>query len=213
MDTISALFSKQANLTPEGIALIFENEKLTYQQLEERSNQLAHYLINNGVAKEELIPICLNRSMEMIVGILGILKAGCAYVPIDPEYPRERIIYILKDTRSKIIITNEENNKLISSLAQEIETISIDSNWDAITKMPTSLPEVDLQPDNLAYIIYTSGSTGTPKGVMIEHHNVCDFIVGQTELYQINEADNILQFLNICFDASVEQIFLALLPK
>ncbi|WP_113651832.1 polyketide synthase [Pedobacter namyangjuensis] len=211
MDTISALFSKQANLTPEGIALIFENEKLTYQQLEERSNQLAHYLINNGVTKEELIPICLNRSMEMIVGILGILKAGCAYVPIDPEYPRERITYILKDTRSKIIITNEENNKLISSLAQEIEIISIDSNWDAITKMPTSLPEVDLQPDNLAYIIYTSGSTGTPKGVMIEHHNVVRLFFNEAPLYNFNENDVWPLFHSFCFDVSVWEMYGCLL--
>lgn len=211
MNTISALFSKQANLTPDGIALVFENKELTYQQLEERSNQLANYLISSGVAKEDLIPICLNRSMEMIIGILGILKAGCAYVPIDPSYPKERIEYILDDTNCRFMLSNSKNSALLTEFSADAILVSIDTSWNEIAKMDISPIAFEIQPSNLAYIIYTSGSTGNPKGVMIENHSVCKYIIGQTKFFNVNSTDNILQFSNICFDASVEQIFLALL--
>ncbi|RZL55926.1 MAG: non-ribosomal peptide synthetase, partial [Pedobacter sp.] len=175
MNTISALFSKQANLTPDGIALVFENKELTYQQLEERSNQLANYLISSGVAKEDLIPICLNRSMEMIIGILGVLKAGCAYVPIDPSYPKERIKYILDDTNCRFILSNSKNSALLTEFSADAILVSIDTSWNEIAKMDISPIAFEIQPSNLAYIIYTSGSTGNPKGVMIENHSVCKY--------------------------------------
>ncbi|RZL50966.1 MAG: amino acid adenylation domain-containing protein [Pedobacter sp.] len=210
MNTISALFSKQANLTPDGIALVFEEQLLTYQQLDERSNQLAHHLINKGVKQEDLIPICLNRSIEMIVGILGIIKAGAAYVPIDPTYPAERIKYILDDTNSHFAISNGLHLQHLTPLFKSLNLISIDEILSE-NNLSNSAPDIVLLPTNLAYIIYTSGSTGNPKGVMIEHNAVCGFIKSQTQYFNINVSDKILQFSNISFDASVEQIFLALL--
>jgi amino acid adenylation domain-containing protein len=206
MYIISDLFSKQASQTPSNVAVLLESQQLTYQELDEKSNQLAHYLIKLGIQKESLLPICINRSVEMIVGILGILKAGGAYVPIDPNYPTNRKEYILKDVNAKLVLSNESSCKDLSH-----ELTIIDVNSPAIADESILAPNQPLDPNCLAYIIYTSGSTGNPKGVMIEHHAVCKYISSQTRLFSIHSDDQILQFSNFCFDASVEQIFLALL--
>ncbi|RZK14361.1 MAG: amino acid adenylation domain-containing protein, partial [Flavobacterium sp.] len=211
MNTISALFSKQANSTPKNIALVIDDQYLTYHELEIRSNQLAHYLIEKGVTTEDLIPICINRSFEMIIGILGILKAGGVYVPIDPLYPDERIKYIFNDTESTIALTDKQNFGKLQGLFPDINLIQINNIALDGENLNNNFPDTSLTPQNLAYIIYTSGSTGNPKGVMIEHHSVCNFILGQANLYNVSTGENILQLLNVCFDAAVEQIFLALL--
>lgn len=207
MYTISDLFSKQAMHTPNNVAIVYGSKQLTYKELDERSNQLAHYLLKAGVEKEEFIPICIDRSISMIVGILGILKAGGVYVPIDPNYPISRKQYTLKDVNARIILTNQNSSK---DLPQEFKIIDLDSSAIAAESIQ-AIDNLNLQPSSLAYIIYTSGSTGHPKGVMIEHHAVCKYIINQTAFFNINSEDKILQFSNLCFDASVEQIFIALL--
>jgi len=203
---ITALFSQQVLFDQDKTALEFYNEKLSYRELNEKSNQLAHYLIKRGITGETLVPLCINRSFEMIIGIFGILKAGGAYVPIDPNYPINRKEYILADIKANIIVCNAGSG---ADLPDGVNIIDI--NDPAVLNESKLDPNCPVSPDNLAYIIYTSGSTGNPKGVMIEHHAVCKYIDSQTELFNINHDDKILQFSSFCFDASVEQIFLALL--
>lgn len=204
--TIIELFSDQVNRNPENVAVTIGEKKLTYQELEATSNQLSNYLITKGVAQGDLIPICINRSLDMIVGILAIIKAGAAYVPIDPGYPLQRIKYILDDLKSKFVISNVNSSKELPG-----ELILLDKDLDLIKREATSAPGLNVQVNDLLYIIYTSGSTGKPKGVMIEHQSLASYITAQTQYFGITENENILQFSNFCFDASVEQIFLALL--
>jgi amino acid adenylation domain-containing protein len=204
--TMTDLFSEQVKIFSENIALDFNNNQLTYKELDERSNQLAHYLRAKGVKQETLVPICINRSIEMIVGILGIIKAGGAYVPIDPQYPAARIAYILNEIKTEFTISNRESYKNLPG-----KTILLDEEWDLISQESLVAITVVTKDTDLLYVIYTSGSTGNPKGVMVEHQSLSAYIHTQTAYFQINSTDRILQFSNYCFDASVEQIFLALL--
>src|SRR5690606_16388693 len=173
--TLVNLFLEQVERTPDNIAIQFKDNFLTYKDLDERSNQLAHYLKSFGVKEESLVPICVSRSLDMVIGIIAIMKAGGAYVPIDPEYPTDRIEYIIKDTGSKTIVT--ESCSPLSQQTDGYNTIFLDLDREKIAKESTQLPQTNLEPHNLAYIIYTSGSTGRPKGVMIEHSNVVQLFV------------------------------------
>ena len=206
--SITEIFEEQVMIYPGNTALIFEDQKLTYSELNERANQIANFLISKGVKKETLIPICIERGFAMMAGILGILKAGAAYVPIDPEYPDERKKFILEDTGAEIILSSR---KCISKLpiVGNIEIVEIDDNL-VLEDQSLEDPNIKIEPNNLAYIIYTSGSTGKPKGVMIEHGSVVNLIYVQTKYFGITDDERILQFANYSFDASVEQIFLAL---
>jgi amino acid adenylation domain-containing protein len=205
-ETIVSLFSKQALKTPENTALEFQTEKLSYKQLDEKSNQLADFLRKRGIGKETLVPICLNRSPEMIIAILGIIKAGGTYIPIDPDYPQERIAYILNDVKAEVIISNKQCSGKLSG-----EIILLDQEWELIGKSPRSVALPRVNPDDLMYIIYTSGSTGAPKGVMVEHQSLVAYIAAQTQYFNITADERVLQFSNYAFDASIEQTFLALL--
>ncbi len=207
--TITALFEEQAARTPENVAVVFEGKHYTYEQINKRANQVAHCLKNKGVTAETLVPICLERSVEMIVGLLGIMKAGGAYVPIDLDYPLDRIRFILKDTAATLLVTSGEvADRLHSEVS--IEVIKIDSDQPHIYNEPeTNLPAI-AGGNNLAYIIYTSGSTGIPKGVMIEHSCVVNLAMSQIREFGIDESEKILQFSSYAFDASVEQIIIAL---
>ncbi len=203
------LFEQQVELTPQAIAVKLENEFFTYQELNNRANQLAHYLQSLGVKADSLVGIFVERSLDMIIGILGILKAGGAYVPLDINYPKERITYILEDTQLSILLTQSQ---LLEQLpAFQGITICLDQDWSTIAKQSTVSPLVEVDQHNLAYIIYTSGSTGQPKGVMIEHRSVVNYILTTIREYGITSEDQILQFSSICFDASVEEIFVSLL--
>ncbi|MEB3279243.1 MAG: amino acid adenylation domain-containing protein [Lyngbya sp.] len=206
---IHQLFEERAEQTPDAVALIFEKQKFTYRELNHRANQLAHYLIEKYQVKPDtLIGICFERSPEMIVGILGILKAGGAYVPLDPNYPKERFNYILEDTQLSILLTQE---KLLVQLPDSVKnTICLDRDWSVIDEYSTANPITKLQPNHLSYIIYTSGSTGKPKGVMIEHRSLVNFVVSASKEYGFTSNDKLLQFASICFDLSVEEIFVCL---
>ncbi|MEO7583965.1 MAG: amino acid adenylation domain-containing protein [Ferruginibacter sp.] len=207
--TIIDLFAEQVNNNPDNIALVFEDRQLSYKELNELSNKVAHYLITKGVKQDTLIPICMKRSVEMIAGILGILKAGAAYVPIDPEYPEERIRFMLEDINAAIIITSSECVKKIGNSAAT-DIVLLDDNWPEISRQSSGNLNTSINTNHLAYVIYTSGSTGRPKGVLIEHSGVVNLINAQSSFFNIDASERILQFSNYCFDASVEQIFLAL---
>ncbi|PYF76881.1 polyketide synthase [Pedobacter nutrimenti] len=204
-NTILELFSAQAQHHPSNIALEFRDDHYTYQELEKVSNQLAHYLISKGVKRETMVPICMNRSSEMIVAMLGILKAGGCYVPIDPNYPQERIAYLLGDLKSQLVITHKNASRQLTG-----ELVFMDQDKHLFAEQPSTPPAIDIHASDLMYIIYTSGSTGSPKGVMIEHGSLKSCISDQSIYFDIQKEDRILQFSNYCFDASIEQIFLAL---
>ncbi|MFB2836378.1 MupA/Atu3671 family FMN-dependent luciferase-like monooxygenase, partial [Floridanema evergladense] len=164
------LFEEQVEKTPDAVAVVFENQQLTYSQLNNRANQLAHYLRSLGVGADVLVGICVERSIEMVVGILGILKAGGAYVPLDPNYPSERLSFMLEDAQLSVLLTQE---KLVHLLpADNIGVICLDTDWNKINQQPEQNPTTNIRADNLAYVMYTSGSTGQPKGVSIIHHGV-----------------------------------------
>ena len=204
--TIVDLFEEQVAKTPGATALVFQEEKLSYEVLNKRANQLAHYLKSKGVTEETLVPICIERSPQMIVGILGILKAGGAYVPIDPEYPQERISYMLNDTGASIIVSSKESKIKIQSSAK-VEVIEINSDWRVINGQSTENLQITLQPHHLAYVIYTSGSTGKPKGVMIEHASLINYVLAFTDYFSICSGDVVIQQASLSFDTSAEEIY------
>lgn len=212
--TIHQLFEEQAKKTPEKIAIIFEDIKLSYHNLNEQSNRLARYLINNyTITPDTLIPLCLERNEHMIIAILAVLKAGAAYVPIDASYPIDRIQYVLKDVNAQFLLVNHFSAKIIPFIDDEIELIPIDSPQilKKLTLESARNPESKTTSKNLAYVIYTSGTTGYPKGVMIEHKGVVNLKYDLTKKYMLRENEVILQLSNYVFDASIEQFILALL--
>jgi amino acid adenylation domain-containing protein len=198
--SIAELFEEQAAKTPDAVAIVFENEKLSYKELNERSNKLAHYLQSKGVKKESLVPVCIERSSGLMVGILGVLKAGCAYVPIDPEYPEERIRFMLKDTASSMIVSSKECIEKLPAL-EEFDKIEIDKNWKIINEQPSENLQIKVKPEDLAYVIYTSGSTGWPKGVMVTQRNVVSLVKG-VEYVNFTKEDVLLSTGSTSFDAT-----------
>lgn len=203
--TIAQLFEEQVEKTPDNIALVFGNEQLTYRELNERANSLAYYLRSKGIKRNDIIGIMVNRSLEMIVSILAVLKSGACYIPIDPEYPQDRIEYMLDNSNSKILLTFEKlkdkvnfDNKLFVELSNELYN-SNKSNLENIN-----------EPDDLAYIIYTSGSTGKPKGVMLSHKNVNNFITGMTNTINFSNNKTIVSVTTISFDIFVLESLLPL---
>ncbi|MGA9381385.1 MAG: condensation domain-containing protein, partial [Phormidium sp.] len=166
------LFEAQAEKTPDAIAVTFENQQLTYAQLNSRANQLAHYLRSLGVGADVLVGICAKRSLEMVVGLLGILKAGGAYLPLDPEYPQDRLKFMLTDAQVSTLLTQQPLLEKLNVTQENL--ICLDTDWSEISQWSQENPITGVQPENLAYIIYTSGSTGQPKGVMLCHRNICN---------------------------------------
>lgn len=206
--TIHELFEEQVARTPDVVALVYGDEALTYAELNERCNCLAQYLKDKGAGADRLVAIYLERSVEMIVAVLGVLKAGSAYVPLEPTYPGERLAFMLKDTAPCITLTQQHlKEKLFDAPAGKV--VALDSDWDAIAKHESTSPHLagtDARPDNLAYVIYTSGSTGQPKGVMVEHRGVLVLWRGLEEVYEAAACQNIALNAAINFDASVQQL-------
>jgi amino acid adenylation domain-containing protein len=203
------LIEAQVEKTPDAIAVVFENEKLTYKELNQRANQLAHYLQFLGIKLEERICICLERSPEMIVGLLGILKAGCAYVPVDPNYPLERLAFLLADSQASLLLTQQKILTKISAYQGQI--ICLDSDWERIAESTQDNPITNIKPDSLAYIIYTSGSTGKPKGAMNTHRGICNRLLWMQKVYQLTADDTVLQKTPFSFDVSVWEFFWTLI--
>ncbi|ELR97621.1 non-ribosomal peptide synthetase [Gloeocapsa sp. PCC 73106] len=200
---IQQLFEVQVEKTPEAIAVIFEDHKVTYSQLNQKANQLANYLIKLGVKPNELIGIYLERSVEMIIAVLGILKAGCAYVPLDTNYPQQRLDYILKETQIRFLLSHHN----LKPSYPQIQVIYLDTDWEIIAAYNNSNLNSTFSSRNLAYIIYTSGSTGQPKGVMIEHRSLVSFTEWAMKHYQLSSNDKILQFASLSFDVAAEEIY------
>lgn len=199
---------EQVEKTPDAIAVLFEETKLTYGELNQRANHLAHYLIGLGVGPEIRVGICVERSLELIIGILGILKAGGAYVPLDPCFPKERMAFICEDTRIPVLLSQE---RLIETLPPFTgELVCLDRDWERISRESNDNPESGAIAENLAYIIYTSGSTGRPKGVQVPHCRVINFLTHVKESLGMTEQDAMPLVANICFDISVMELFLPL---
>ncbi|MBE8998848.1 non-ribosomal peptide synthase/polyketide synthase [Nostoc sp. LEGE 12447] len=205
---IHQLFEEQVDSTPNAVAVVYENQQLTYQQLNYRANQLAHYLQSLGVGENVLVGLCVERSLEMVVGLLGILKAGGAYVPLDPEYPAERLSFMLTDTHVKVLLTQE---KLVESLPQhQARVVCLDTDWHSISQANQDNLNSTVSAENLSYVIYTSGSTGTPKGVAVTHQAV-NRLVLNTNYIQLTADECVAQAANIAFDAATFEIWGALL--
>ncbi len=202
---VVTLFEEQVIKTPGLVAVAFNDEQLTYSELNKKSNQLAHYLLSKGVEKETLVSICLQRSLQMIVAIWGVLKAGAAYVPIDPDYPEERIRFIVEDTSSKLIITTKDSVQKILHI-ENAEIVELDSDFSIIKQEHETNPAVVIAPHHLAYVIYTSGSTGKPKGVMNEHGGLANRLYWAQQYFTLTQQDVVLQKTTFCFDVSVWEL-------
>jgi amino acid adenylation domain-containing protein len=198
------LVEKQAALTPEAVAIVHQGQMLTYQALNEQANQLAHYLIDLQVQPEQLIAISLKRSPEMVVAFLGVLKAGAAYVPIDPDYPEARRQYILADAQVKITLTQSD---LADTLAGDPGQIICLDKDATLAQQPQHNPAVTIRPKQLAYVIYTSGSTGNPKGVMAHHLGLVNYSLALAEALALSAEDRMLQFSTMSFDFIVSEIY------
>ena len=199
-ETIVDFFERQAVKTPRALAVICEEEQLTYEALNEKANQLAHYLRSKNLQLESLVPICIDRSVTMLIGILAVLKAGGAYVPIDPAYPGERIAYLLADTRASVVVCNNKNRAKLSDVPG-IEVVDIDTDRSAISVFPTINLKTAVQPHHVAYVIYTSGSTGKPKGVMIEHSSVVNLVI-KPNYVTLSSKDRLLSTASPSFDVT-----------
>lgn len=204
--TIAELFEEQVERTPDNIAVVFEKQSLTYRELNEKANQLAWYLISLGIKEHDIIGICMNRSFELLVSMLAILKLGAAYLPIDPTYPKNRIEYIIKDSNINTILSNSN----FSDKYPNIQFVNV--NFDNSTIYTNSKLNVNYKfsSDNLAYLIYTSGSTGNPKGVMISNKNINNFIFGTCNKIGLKNYSNIVSVTTMCFDIFVLESLLPL---
>lgn len=205
------LFEAQAARAPAAVAVVFENQQLTYSELNRRANQLAHYLRKLGVGPDVLVGLCVERSLEMVVGLLGILKAGAAYVPLDPAYPAERLAYILADARAPVLLTQNSSMLNLKSPTENIKLICLDTDWHTIAAEGTANPEVVVVPENLVYAIYTSGSTGKPKGVAISQRALVNFLLAMQRTPGLAAADALLSVTTLSFDIAALEIFLPLL--
>ncbi|MBX8563946.1 amino acid adenylation domain-containing protein [Pseudomonas cichorii] len=204
--TIHSLFEEQASVRGDELAVAFEGQRLSYRELNRQANLLAHHLIGLGVRPDDRVAICVERSARMVVGLLGILKAGAAYVPLDPDYPEQRIAYMLQDSTPSVLVSQHEVLGRVPQLS--IPLVLLD---EPITGRDDNPVITDLRPKHLAYVIYTSGSTGNPKGVMIEHRALVNYSLDAARLFELSTQDTVLQQNTLNFDLSIEEIFPALL--
>uniref|UniRef100_UPI0005513680 amino acid adenylation domain-containing protein n=1 Tax=Andreprevotia chitinilytica TaxID=396808 RepID=UPI0005513680 len=202
------LFEQYAEQQPDATALIFEDQTLSYGELNRRANQLAHHLIGLGIRPDDRVALCIERSLDMIIGLLGILKAGGAYVPLDPAYPAERLAYMLSDSQPVVLVTQAALRETLPAI--DVPMVALDAEA-ALVDQATSNPVLaGLTSHHLAYVIYTSGSTGQPKGVMVEHRGVCSLASAQRTAFEVRPDSRVLQFASLSFDASLFEVTLAL---
>jgi amino acid adenylation domain-containing protein len=208
-ECIHELFEVQVERSPDAIAVVFEDEQLTYAQLNVRANQLAHYLRKRGIGLEALVGICMERSVELIVGLLGILKAGGAYVPLDPSYPRERLSFMLEDARVPVLLVQQHLREKLPEPSATV--IALDAEQESIATESAANPEHLGTSENLAYVIYTSGSTGRPKGTMISHRGLVNYVSWCTEAYEVEKGNGAPVHSSISFDLTITGLFAPLL--
>ena len=207
--TLHQLFEEQAALTPEATAVVFEHTRLDYASLDAQANRLAHHLRSLGVRPDVLVGVCMHRCPELVVAMLAVLKAGGAYVPIDPEYPSERIAFMLEDCGAAVVLTERTVRDRLADTAPTARVLALDSpdTQGLLSTAPADPPGPLAGPDDLAYVIYTSGSTGRPKGAMIPHRGVTNHVFWLIERLDLSAADRLLQKTTISFDASVWEFF------
>jgi amino acid adenylation domain-containing protein len=206
---IHEVFEEQAERRPQAIALKFESTTVTYKELNQRANQLAHHLRTLGVGSEVIVGICLPRGIEMMVGLLGIFKAGGAYLPLDPDYPKARIAFMLQDSQAKVLVTEEHLAQCFSDFGGAC--VYLDTKKDNLARESSENPARAVGPPNLAYVIYTSGSTGRPKGIMIEHGNLANYAGWASEFMFDQTVEIVPAVQNLIFDGSLKQLFAPLL--
>ena len=202
---IHQLVEEQVQRGPDAIAVKQDERRLTYRELNVRSNQLAHYLRSKGVGPEVAVGICLQNSPELLIGLLGVLKAGGACLPLDPAYPKERLRYMLEDSQAPLLITSAELLPVFGG--PKSETLLLDSGLGILEGQSGENPSPLTTSANLAYIIYTSGSTGTPRGVLLTHRGLVNHNIAAVKLYGIQPSDRVLQFASISFDIAIEEIW------
>jgi amino acid adenylation domain-containing protein len=204
---IHELFEAQVRRSAEAVAVEFQAQKLTYGELNQRANQLGHYLRRMGVGPEVRVGLCMERSLEMAIGLLGILKAGGAYVALDPRYPVERLKFMVEDSAIAVLVTQ---NDLLEQLPGAPKAICVDKELGEIARESGKDVGLSLHPENLAYVIYTSGSTGRPRGVAIQHGSANVLLQWAREVFTAEELDGVLASTSICFDLSIFEIFVPL---
>ncbi len=202
---VVTLFEQQAKQNPTKTAILSFNQQLTYQQLNEQANQLANYLIKTGIGPEQIVAISINRSPELFIGLLAILKSGATYLPIDPDYPQERIDYLLADAQPQLILTEKALQARFKENGYPV--IALDDLNHPFRTEATTNPHINIFHQQLAYLIYTSGSTGKPKAVMVEHGSLVNHALSIKNVYQLTPKDRMLQYISISFDAAGEEIY------
>ncbi|MBD1908589.1 non-ribosomal peptide synthetase [Funiculus sociatus GB2-A5] len=196
---VHQLFEAQVEQNKDAIAVVFEDKQLTYQELNIRSNKLANYLQKLGVGAEILVGVCVERSLDMIIGMLAILKAGGAYLPLDPSYPPERLSFMLKDAQVPVLLTREQYIERLDN--QNSKIISLDMDWETIAHESEDNPSSNVTAENLAYVIYTSGTTGKPKGVQIKHSGLLNLVFWHQQAFAVSPLDRVTQVAGVAFDA------------
>uniref|UniRef100_UPI00313ED713 amino acid adenylation domain-containing protein n=1 Tax=Dyadobacter sp. OTU695 TaxID=3043860 RepID=UPI00313ED713 len=209
-ESLVSLFEKQVGTSALKTALAFEQEEVSYQRLNQRVNQLCHFLVKHGISSGARVAICQERGLDMVISILAILKAGAAYVPIDPECPIERLSFILDDAQASFLITNQQRLSKYS-FSGNCQVFRIDLAQTSLLEMPMENPGILIDTKSLAYIIYTSGSSGQPKGVLVSHDSVVNLVFNQKDALMLRAGISVLQFASLGFDASVHEIFCTLL--
>ncbi len=200
------LFERQVERTPDNIALVYKGQTMTYRELNEKANQLAHYLLKKGVKAEQLVGISLDRSFDLLITMYGILKTGAAYVPLDPSYPPDRLSYMIEDSGLKVIVTQQRFTDIFIDLP--VKTVTIDEHWPHIAAESRENPALKLSSQNLCYVIYTSGSTGWPKGVQVQHNTVIILAYNYIHRFKLNENKRLIQYFSYSFDGSVGDFFM-----
>jgi len=204
-ESVVSFFEKQVAQNPNSISAIFEDKQITYLELNEAANRLAHYLISKGVKSGDLVPLCLERSIDMLIGMLGILKAGAAYVPLEPEYPKERIQLMIEDCSPDLILTHAKGSKSLES--NNFQTVDLDRDAKEINQLSSLNPNLKIDSKQCVYVIYTSGSSGKPKGVLIDHLALLDHCIGLIERVQLKDCKSFALFAPLVFDAGHAVIF------
>jgi amino acid adenylation domain-containing protein len=206
---VHQLFEAQVERTPDAIAVVFESQRLTYRELNRQANSLAHYLQELGVGPDECVGICMERSLDMVIGLLGILKAGGTYVPLDPTYPKQRLDFMLKDSQTSVLLTQQRLSNTLSE--HEARVVCTDADWETIAERGEENPDSSVSSESLAYVIYTSGSTGAPKGVEIPHRAAVNFLHAMQQEPGLTGQDTMLAVTTLSFDIAVLELFLPII--
>src|SRR5438045_1160597 len=202
------LFEQSVERTPDATAVVCGSERTSYRELNERANKIAHYLIKLGAGPDVLVGVFLERNSDLLPAILGVLKSGSAYVPLDPSYPRERLAAILEDAKASVVLTQQS---LVPQVSGSVPNcICVDTDWKKIAKESAQNPRVDVKPENLGYVLFTSGSTGRPKGVALEHRSAVTFVHWAQTVFTPAELAGVLLSTSVCFDLPIFEIFVPL---